>query len=91
MTPRNVQQKPDVQRVDLDELLFQRVGAGDAAARGEHADPVASSICSVCGRAVADDDIEDTNGWRWYSDGRGGLRPLCETCPVPASLSAQNT
>ena len=67
------------------------LGADDAEALAENADPGASSTCSVCGRAVADDDIEDTNGWRWYSDGRGGLRTLCATCPVPASLSIQNT
>jgi hypothetical protein len=44
------------------------------------------TVCSVCGAAADVDDVEDTNGWRWYSDGRGGLRPLCATCPPPASV-----
>jgi hypothetical protein len=81
----------DVGRVDLDVLLVGRVGAGDVAVRAEHVDPGASSICSVCGCTVADEAVEDTNGWRWYSDGRGGLRPLCATCPDPTSLSIQDT
>ncbi len=78
----------DVRRADLDDLLVRPVGAGDASALAEHIDPGASSICSVCGSAVAEDDIENTNGWRWYSDGRGGLRTLCATCPAPTSLSS---
>jgi hypothetical protein len=41
------------------------------------------AVCSVCGRTVDVNDVEDTSGWRWYSDGRGGLRPLCKSCPVP--------
>jgi hypothetical protein len=45
--------------------------------------------CAVCGSAVEDDgDIEDTNGWRWFSDGRGGLLPLCPTCPVPTDIAS---
>lgn len=59
----------------------------DATARRDDTDPGASSICSVCGRVVAEDDVENTSGWRWYSDGRGGLRTLCATCPAPSSLS----
>jgi len=39
--------------------------------------------CAVCGCAVDLDDVEDTNGWRWFSDGRGALLALCPTCPVP--------
>jgi hypothetical protein len=46
------------------------------------------SVCSVCGSSVPIGDIEDTNGWRWYSDGRGGLRPLCASCPPPAVAEA---
>jgi hypothetical protein len=44
------------------------------------------AVCSVCGLAVDTDDIEDTNGWRWYSDGAGGLKPLCAGCPPPAAV-----
>ena len=46
------------------------------------------SVCAVCG-AVLDDDgaIEDSNGWRWFSDGRGGLHSLCPTCPVPTTIT----
>jgi hypothetical protein len=44
-----------------------------------------SSVCSECGCSVPVGDIEDTNGWRWYSDGRGGLRPLCASCPPPVA------
>ena len=41
------------------------------------------AVCSVCGCTVDVDDVEDTSGWRWYSDGRGGLLPLCKSCPLP--------
>jgi hypothetical protein len=47
-----------------------------------------SSVCSVCGCSVPVGDIEDTNGWRWYSDGRGGLSPLCASCPPPPVTEA---
>ena len=43
--------------------------------------------CAVCGSTVEPDgDLEDSNGWRWFSDGRGGLLPLCPTCPVPTDI-----
>jgi hypothetical protein len=46
-------------------------------------------VCAVCGRAVEDEgDIEDSSGWRWFSDGRGGLLPLCPTCPVPPDIAS---
>jgi hypothetical protein len=66
--------------------LNERQPGGSALA--ESAGSPGSSVCSVCGRTVADNDIEDTNGWRWYSDGRGGLRPLCATCPAPMATSS---
>jgi hypothetical protein len=44
-------------------------------------------VCAVCGVSVDSEDIEDTNGWRWFSDGRGGLLPLCPDCPVPEPLA----
>jgi hypothetical protein len=44
-------------------------------------------VCAVCGAAVQTGDIEDTNGWRWFNNGMGGLSPLCPDCPVPAELS----
>lgn len=47
------------------------------------------AVCSVCGAALEEDgDIEDSNGWRWFSDGRGGLLPLCPTCPVPTDIGS---
>jgi len=46
------------------------------------------AVCAVCGAAIEDhDDIEDSNGWRWLSDGRGGLLPLCPTCPTPPDIA----
>jgi len=42
--------------------------------------------CAVCGVTVETKDIEDTNGWRWFNDGHGGLLPLCPTCPLPEQL-----
>jgi hypothetical protein len=48
------------------------------------AEPASShEVCAVCGAAAKTGDIEDTSGWRWFSDGQGGLFPLCPTCPVP--------
>ena len=45
-------------------------------------------VCAVCGAVVeTDGEIEDSNGWRWFSDGRGGLLPLCPTCPVPSEIA----
>jgi hypothetical protein len=55
-----------------------------------HVDPHATSVCSACGCSINDDDIDDTNGWRWYSDGQGGLHPVCATCPAPTSLVAKD-
>jgi hypothetical protein len=51
--------------------------------------PVRSSRhdrCSVCGNRVGAPEIENTDGWRWFNDGRGGLLPLCSTCVVPDAL-----
>jgi len=45
--------------------------------------PPSRQVCCVCGKVTEGQEIEDTNGWRWFSDGRGGLWPLCATCPVP--------
>ena len=42
--------------------------------------------CVVCGAETNANEIEDTNGWRWFSDGKGGLLPLCASCPVPEEL-----
>ncbi len=54
---------------------------------GDVVEPVLSeTTCVVCGAATNADEIEDTNGWRWFSDGRGGLLPLCASCPVPEEL-----
>jgi hypothetical protein len=47
----------------------------------------ALDVCAVCGTAVQADNIEDTNGWRWFNDGMGGLSPLCPDCPVPERFS----
>jgi hypothetical protein len=46
-------------------------------------------VCVVCGRRVDLEDTESTSGWRWFSDGRGGLYPLCESCPVPEEFLSQ--
>jgi hypothetical protein len=55
-------------------------------APGDNAD--AHAVCVVCGTVIENEaDIEDSNGWRWFSDGRGGLLPLCPTCPVPAEIT----
>jgi len=45
--------------------------------------PVRHDVCAVCGAEARTEAVEDTNGWRWFSDGRGGLVPLCSSCPVP--------
>ena len=42
-----------------------------------------SSVCGGCGRVVDMTDVEDTNGWRWCSDGKGGLVAFCADCPLP--------
>jgi hypothetical protein len=61
------------------------VGPQSAHRLGDY-DPEA---CAVCGSAVEDEgDIEDSNGWRWFSDGQGGLLPLCPTCPVPTDIAS---
>ena len=45
-------------------------------------------VCIVCGAAIEDDAaIEDSNGWRWLSDGQGSLLPLCPTCPLPTDVA----
>lgn len=77
----------EARRSRLDELSAVRTGAGVAVA---DVDSDATSVCSTCGCTVADGNIDDTNGWRWYSDGRGGLHPLCANCPAPTSLVAQD-
>jgi hypothetical protein len=41
------------------------------------------TVCAICGNEVDGGDIEDTAGWRWYSDGAGGLIPVCRQCTVP--------
>jgi hypothetical protein len=46
----------------------------------------ADNVCAVCGAVANDTDLEDTNGWRWFNDGKGGLLPLCATCPPPDAL-----
>ena len=52
----------------------------------DHGQP--GDVCAVCGVAVDDEGgIEDTSGWRWFSDGQGGLLPLCPSCPVPSGIS----
>jgi hypothetical protein len=51
--------------------------------------PVRSSrhdLCAVCGHRAGPAPVEDTDGWRWFNDGRGGLLPLCATCEVPENL-----
>ena len=50
----------------------------------------ADNISAVCGAVANDSDLEDTNGWRWFNDGKGGLLPLCATCPPPGELVAQS-
>jgi hypothetical protein len=52
----------------------------------------ADNVCAVCGAVADDADLEDTNGWRWFNDGKGGLLPLCASCPPPETIvSAQST
>ena len=50
----------------------------------------ADNVCAVCGAVANDADLEDTNGWRWFNDGKGGLLPLCATCPPPDDLLDQS-
>jgi transcription initiation factor TFIIIB Brf1 subunit/transcription initiation factor TFIIB len=57
----------------------------------EYRDERSVSVCSVCGCVADVNDIEDTNGWRWYSDGKGGLKPLCATCPPPLPAEDEAT
>jgi hypothetical protein len=45
--------------------------------------PARHDVCAVCGAEARTDAVEDTNGWRWFNDGEGGLVPLCADCPVP--------
>jgi hypothetical protein len=59
-------------------MEFGAAGPGD-----DHEEREGSSVCTVCGAEVEEGDVEDTNGWRWFSDGKGGLHPLCPTCPPP--------
>jgi hypothetical protein len=77
----------DGRRPRTDKRSAVRTGVGVAVTSG---DPDATSVCSACGSSVADDNVTDTNGWRWYSDGEGGLRPLCATCPAPTASVAQD-
>jgi hypothetical protein len=49
----------------------------------------ADNVCAVCEAVANDSDLEDTNGWRWFNDGKGGLLPLCATCPPPAEVLEQ--
>lgn len=77
----------DVRRARPDELPAARARAGVAVAE---VDPDATSVCSACGCSIADGDNDDTNGWRWYCDGRGSLHPVCAACPAPTSLVAQH-
>lgn len=51
-------------------------------------DDLSRDRCCVCGAEIEAGDLEDTNGWRWFSDGRGGLKSVCPTCPLPASATA---
>ena len=48
-------------------------------------DPI--ETCAVCGASVEGGSIEDSSGWRWFSDGRGGLLSLCAACPVPDGIT----
>ena len=50
-------------------------------------DDPAQMICGACGRpAELVGDIEDTNGWRWFADGKGGLIPFCRRCEMPRDV-----
>jgi hypothetical protein len=46
-------------------------------------------LCAVCGDRAGTASIDDTNGWRWFNDGKGGLLPLCATCPPPPEVLDQ--
>ncbi len=59
----------------------------DAEAMPTETDEAKVERCAVCGATVEVGDISDTSGWRWYSDGRGGLHALCPTCPPPDDVS----
>jgi hypothetical protein len=43
-------------------------------------------LCYVCGERTGATAVDDTDGWRWFNDGKGGLLPLCATCAVPYDL-----
>jgi hypothetical protein len=43
-------------------------------------------LCFVCGDQAGAAAVDNTDGWRWFNDGRGGLLPLCSTCAVPEDL-----
>ena len=73
---------PGVRHVEPVEPVDRSSGAVNATALAEQVDADGSSVCSVCGRSVAEDDVENSNGWRWYSNGLGGLMTLCSTCPA---------
>ena len=63
--------------------------ATGTATTSETAVPEPSSrhdLCFVCGDRTGAGVVDNTDGWRWFNDGRGGLLPLCSTCAVPQDL-----
>jgi len=56
------------------------------AMRDDHPEDEGEHTCAVCGVRVDLDNVNSTDGWRWFSDGAGGLFPLCQKCPVPQEL-----
>jgi len=60
------------------------VALGTPTAVREQSSP--HDLCAVCGRRARVASVVNTDGWRWFNDGRGGLLPLCSTCDVPEAL-----
>jgi hypothetical protein len=68
-------------------FVYGSPAAGKDGKRMDTHEPASTEVCAVCGCEIeGGDDVEDTNGWRWFNDGHGGLKPLCPTCPVPPEL-----
>jgi hypothetical protein len=53
-------------------------------------EPETIDVCTLCGAISPTGDLDATIGWRWFSDGRGGLAGLCPACPTPLSLLAES-
>jgi len=58
-------------------------------------DPDTGERCYLCATSPGPgpdhdhDRIDGMAGWRWFSNGRGGLHAVCPSCPTPNDLLSQ--